>query len=69
MNIIKYLAEGIYKSNFFMSLFFFNEIIGFILTGMLLTFNNYFAIITFIISLFFAFVLGEAIKIRARRGY
>jgi len=69
MNIIKYLAGGIYKSNFFMSLYFFNEIFGFILTGMLLVLNNYFAIINFIISLFSAFVLGEAIKIRARRGY
>jgi len=58
MNIIKYLAGGIYKSNFLMSLYFFNEIFGFIL--------SFLAIITLILALFSAFVLGEAIRIRAK---
>lgn len=66
MNIIKYLAGGIYKSNFLMSLYFFNEIFGFILTGVSLVINSFLAIITLILALFSAFVLGEAIRIRAK---
>jgi len=69
MNIIKYLAELISNKKESMVCFFFCEILVFFAVGYSFNDGRFLdSFLLLLIGFIFAFVLGEAIRIRARRG-